>query len=107
MELSTLFPLPYYAVIFASRQTVDLAGYSEAASAMEELARRQPGFLGIDSARQEIGITVSYWRTLEDIRAWREHAAHAATRQQGRRQWYAQYTLRVAKVERDSEWVLA
>jgi heme-degrading monooxygenase HmoA len=107
MALAPLFTTPYYAAIFASLQTDQLDGYAETANRMEELAQQQPGFLGVDSARQGIGITVSYWRSLEDIRAWRENAEHRLAQDCGRRRWYAQYTLRIAKVEHNYDFHLA
>jgi heme-degrading monooxygenase HmoA len=96
---------PYFAVIFTSRHT-DANGYADMAERMEELAARQPGFLGIESARgtEGVGITVSYWESLEAIRAWREHAAHRVAQRLGKEKWYATFRLRVAWVERDSEF---
>jgi len=94
---------PYYAVVFASQRTgADAAGYDAAAERMLALAREQPGFLGVESARgaDGFGITVSYWESEAAIRAWREHAEHAVVRAHGRRAWYAHYELRVARVER-------
>jgi heme-degrading monooxygenase HmoA len=94
---------PYYAVIFTSVRTPqDPAGYAAAADRMVELARQQPGFLGIESARgtDGLGITVSYWTSEEAIRAWRENAEHLVVQARGREQWYAQFELRVARVER-------
>lgn len=67
---------PYYAVIFTSCRTDGDNGYGEAAKRILELAREQPGFLGFESARQEIGISVSYWDSLDAIRAWKENAEH-------------------------------
>jgi len=67
---------PYYAVIFTSKQSADTAGYSEMATRMVALAEQQPGYLGIESARDAIGITVSYWRDLESIKLWKNQAAH-------------------------------
>ena len=67
---------PYYAVIFTSIRTAGDNGYAEMAARMDELAQQQDGFLGIESAREEIGITVSYWRDLESIRRWHENAEH-------------------------------
>ena len=58
---------PYYAVIFTSTRTEIEEEYSEMASKMEDLARQQEGFLGVESARSDIGITVSYWKNLESI----------------------------------------
>jgi heme-degrading monooxygenase HmoA len=94
---------PYYAVIFTSVRTpADPAGYVAMAERMVELARQQPGFLGVESARgaDGLGITVSYWATEEAIRQWREHAEHQIAQSLGRREWYARYELRVARVER-------
>lgn len=58
---------PYYAVIFTTILNSKLEGYYEMAEKMEKLAKTQEGFLGIESARKEIGITVSYWKNLEAI----------------------------------------
>jgi heme-degrading monooxygenase HmoA len=67
---------------------------------MAELAAEQPGYLGMESARDELGITVSYWRDEESIAAWRQHAEHTAASRRGREQWYESFDVRVAKVER-------
>jgi heme-degrading monooxygenase HmoA len=92
---------PYYAVIFTSVRTGEDHGYAEMANRMVELARQQDGFLGVESARNEIGITVSYWRDLESIRKWKEHFEHSIARQKGRMEWYKSFKTRIAKVERD------
>ena len=95
---------PYWAVIFTSqRAEADAEGYARAAAAMDELARRQPGCLGAESARDAagFGITVSYWAREADLRAWKQVAAHAAVQRTGRERWYADYSTRIARVERD------
>ena len=93
---------PYYAVIFTSRRTAGDHGYGAMAAKMEELAAASPGYLGIESARGEhgLGITVSYWRDLESIQAWREHMEHTVAQKLGRERWYESYEVRIAKVER-------
>ena len=92
---------PYYAVIFTSLHTgVAGAEYVAVAALMERLAADQPGYLGVESAREDIGITVSYWRDEASIRAWREHVEHTVARERGRSEWYSNYALRVARVER-------
>ena len=91
---------PYYAVIFTTVRTDDDEGYLAMAELMERLAQDQPGYLGLESARDGLGITVSYWRDLEAISAWRDHIDHAAARKLGRDRWYAAYQLRIARVER-------
>jgi heme-degrading monooxygenase HmoA len=98
---------PYYAVIFTSlRSPADPEGYAVTAERMVELAREQPGYLGIESARGDdgLGITVSYWSSLEAIRAWREHAEHRLAQENGRTKWYTRYSLRIARVERAWEF---
>ena len=92
---------PYYAVIFSSHQTNDLEGYGETAARMLELAAQQPGYLGVESVREDLGITVSYWRDLESIRAWKAHADHREAKRNGIDRWYSHYRIRIALVERD------
>ena len=93
---------PYFAVIFASRRTDGDQGYGETSDRMVELAAQQPGYLGVETCRDAtgFGITVSYWRSEEDIRNWRRNAEHTIARERGRRDWYEHYELRVARVER-------
>jgi len=92
---------PYYSVIFTSIRTEGDNGYAEMADRMVELARQQDGFLGVESARNKIGITVSYWRDLECIKKWRENMEHSVAREKGRKEWYQSFKVRIAKVERD------
>src|SRR5687768_2753267 len=92
---------PYFAVIFTSLRTPEDNGYAETAGRMVELAAAQPVFLGIESAREEIGITVSYWESLEAIKSWRENYEHSVARQKGRETWYAAFKVRICKVERE------
>jgi heme-degrading monooxygenase HmoA len=93
---------PYYAVIFSSVRTEnDTEGYAEMAERMVALATEQPGYLGIESARDGLGITVSYWESLEAIRNWKAYAEHMEAQRLGRETWYASFKTRVCKVERD------
>jgi len=93
---------PYYAVVFTSQRTDAEDGYGAMADRMVELAHRQDGFLGVESARDEngFGITVSYWRDQAAIARWRADAEHRVAQQRGRRDWYERFVLRVALVER-------
>jgi heme-degrading monooxygenase HmoA len=94
---------PYWAVIFTSERTSeDVTGYEQTAAEMVALASVQPGFLGVDAARETdgVGITVSYWESLDAIQKWRCHADHQAAQKLGREKWYRAYNLRVARVER-------
>lgn len=101
MIASTPAP-PYYAVIFTSVRTdADDAGYKAMAQQMDTLATRQPGYLGVESARDGLGITVSYWRDLASIRNWKANVEHLVAQRTGRSTWYAHYKVRIARVERD------
>lgn len=100
MIASTPAP-PYYAVIFTSLRTETADGYSGMAEAMVELAKKQPGFLGVESARNEVGITVSYWESLEAIKNWKQNSDHLLAQRYGREKWYSHYKTRICKVERD------
>ncbi len=91
----------YYAVIFTSQLSNDTSGYEEMAERMVLLAKSQKGFIGIDSARNVTGITVSYWETLEDIRHWKQNAHHLLAQQLGKEKWYKAFTVRICKVERE------
>lgn len=93
-------PPPYYAVIFTSLKASDDEGYAEMAQRMEELAREQPGYLGFESARSEIGISISYWKDLDSIKKWKSNLEHREAQQKGREKWYSRYEIRIAKVER-------
>lgn len=99
-ELSTTPQPPYYAVIFTSVRTPGDNGYADMAKRMVELAAQQPGFLGFDSARQDIGITVSYWSSLDAIKAWKAHAAHLEAQARAK-EWYSAYRVRICRVERE------
>ena len=92
---------PYYAVIFTSVMTEATINYQNMSDKMVELAKQQDGFLGIESARNEIGITVSYWKSLEAIKKWKLNVDHTEAREKGRSTWYKQFKVRICKVERD------
>ncbi len=98
--ITTTTEPPYYAVIFTSIRTEGDHGYAEIAERMVELAAQQPGFLGVDSARQETGITVSYWDSLNSIKAWKANAEHQVAQSKGRK-WYKCFRVRICRVERE------
>lgn len=95
---------PYYAVIFTSVGTEVREGYENTADRMIELAKQQEGYLGIESAKEELGITVSYWSSLEAIRNWKMNAEHLMAQEKGRKEWYQNYKTRICLVERDYEF---
>ena len=97
-----------YAVIFTAQRTHDdtQEAYAIAAKRMEELAQTMPGYLGFVSTRDEngFGITISYWESEDAIKAWRDNLEHSAVRERGRDEWYLNYNLQVAKIERSYAW---
>jgi heme-degrading monooxygenase HmoA len=92
---------PYVAVIFTSIRTAGDNGYAEMSHEMEALVSEQPGFLGFEAAREDVGITVSYWTTAEAAGNWKQVAEHLVAQRRGREQWYRDYRVRVATVERE------
>lgn len=95
---------PYYAVIFTSVKNAAHEGYDDMALRMAELVKDAEGFLGMESARNELGITVSYWSSLESIKKWKMNAEHLIAQEKGRSQWYKKYKTRICLVERDYEF---
>ncbi|QWX83413.1 antibiotic biosynthesis monooxygenase [Cellulophaga sp. HaHaR_3_176] len=95
---------PYYAVIFTSTRTSGDHGYGEMAEEMERLAKNQSGFLGIESARESVGITVSYWTSLAAIADWKTNADHLFAQRKGVTDWYKWYKVRICLVEREYEF---
>ena len=92
---------PYFAVIFTSKLTNFNENYSNTANKMFELAKKQDGFLGFESAREDIGITISYWKSEHAILKWKQHPEHAIAMNNGKELWYNNYTVRVCRVERE------
>lgn len=101
MPIAATPATPYYAVIFTSLLSEPNPAYGEMAEAMVALAAQQPGFLGIESARESVGITVSYWEGLAAIAAWKNNVEHLVAQQRGRDDWYATYRVRICRVERE------
>ena len=95
---------PYYAVIFTSKRTEGDNGYAEMSQLMDSLVKKQKGFIGVDSARNDIGITVSYWKNLEAIKNWKQQTDHLMAQKKGRTDWYSWYNVRICKVEREYEF---
>lgn len=95
---------PYYAVIFTNTRTEIDEGYLKMAGLMEELAKIQPGYLGFESARDTIGISVSYWESLKAIADWKANTDHIIAQQSGIEKWYSHYKVRICLVEREYEF---
>lgn len=93
----------YYAVIFTSNLSNDTTDYNTVAGKIEELAKQQPGFLSVESARGNsgLGITISYWESLDAIENWKKNALHKEAKKRGREQWYENFHLRICLVEKE------
>lgn len=92
---------PYYAVIFSSIMSNNNKGYKKIAKKMNEVASKQPGFLGIESVREDLGISVSYWKNLDSIMKWKKNTEHLESKTEGKKKWYDKYKVRISKVEID------
>ncbi len=92
-----------YAVIFISRLRADAEGYAETARRMMDLVREQPGFLGMESWRDETGrgVTISWWESEEAIARWRQHPRHRQAMRRGREEWYESFRVQICRVERE------
>lgn len=95
---------PYYAVIFTSLLSEKVKGYTEMSNKMEKLAKQQDGFLGMNSARNDIGITISYWDSLEAIKNWKLQSDHLIAQDKGKSDWYSWYNVKICKVEREYDF---
>ena len=96
----------YYAVIFSSTLNEINEEYNLMANKMDELAKTMPGYLGFESARGTDlkGISVSYWKTENDILHWKNHSEHLIAQQFGKTNWYKTYQVKICRVEREYEF---
>jgi heme-degrading monooxygenase HmoA len=92
---------PYYAVIFTNLQSSYNEGYTKMAESMERLSRQQPGFLDFEHAREDIGISISYWESLEAIAGWKANLEHLEAQKLGKERWYDWYKIRICIIERE------
>ncbi|MGG0459698.1 antibiotic biosynthesis monooxygenase family protein [Bacillus mycoides] len=94
----------YYAAIFTSQRSEhNSERYESMSENLVELVKTQPGFIRIESARdnEEYGITISYWESLEAIQKWKANTTHQVAQQKGKETWYSQYNVQICKVVRD------
>ena len=93
-------PTPYFAVIFTSILDEHDPEYFRMNDMLRQQAEKLDGFLGEDSARNDYGISISYWKDLDSIQQWRQNADHQWAKQKGRKDFYKEYKIRIARVER-------
>ena len=91
----------YYAVIFTAEMAAELAGYTDTAQRINELVQQQRGYIGkyhrMEGNRE---ITISYWESLEAVKAWKAHPEHRAAQELGRSKWYADYQVQLVRIDR-------
>jgi heme-degrading monooxygenase HmoA len=90
-----------YAVIFNSTlKDIRNENYHAMAERMEHLARTMPGFLGIESKRDSsgVGLTISYWESLEDIKRWKDHPEHLLAQDMGKSEWYSSFSIEIKQI---------
>ena len=75
--------------------------HGEMVAKMVELVAQQSDFLVIESAKEEVGITVSCWSDLDLIKAWKAILEHQDAQWIGREKWYVSFKAKITKVERD------
>ncbi|MDB2521272.1 antibiotic biosynthesis monooxygenase [Flavobacteriaceae bacterium] len=97
-------PTPYYAVIFTSILDEHDPEYFRMNDMLRQQAEKLDGFLGEDSARNDYGISISYWKDLDSIQQWRQNADHQWAKQKGRKDFYKEYKIRIARVEREYDF---
>lgn len=99
--MTTSNELPYYAVIFTSLLHLPDEEYHGLDEKLILEAKKMDGFIGMDSARSLLGISVSYWKTLEDIQIWSQNTQHIFAKEKGKKLWYESYNVKICKIEKE------
>jgi len=90
-----------FLVVFRNRKRADIdhAAYGAEADLMEQMARRQPGFISFKSYESADGevIALSEWEDENAALAWRRVTEHSAAQSRGRAEFYEDYTLFACK----------
>ena len=97
---------PCYVVIFTSTKSANTEGYEQTAERMRELCEAQPGFLKMVHSVSDEGesITSCYWQDLAFISAWKQNTEHQTAQKRGIEQWYDEYRIEIARIERAYHW---
>lgn len=103
--MTPIVDTPYYAVIFTSTYHMLDDEYEGLDARLIAIAETIEGFIGMDSAGGDFGISVSYWKSEEAILEWRNNADHQVAMKNGIAKWYDYYNVRVCKVERNYEFI--
>jgi len=88
-----------YAVIFKAKTKKLEEEYFTMAKRMRELAINEYGcieFTAVTEGSSEIAI--SYWDSLEQIKAWKQNSEHLVAQELGKSKWYEDYTVEIVEV---------
>ena len=92
-----------FAVIFKTKRSLPIPEtYTQVNSQLAEMVKGQKGFIRIESVAddQGKGISISYWESLDDIRAWKENKVHLGAQEMGKSSWYEDYSVEICEVLR-------
>jgi heme-degrading monooxygenase HmoA len=89
-----------------TRPDLDEAAYEAKFAEMLGLVSQVPGFLGMSGFSGEDGteLAVARFSSDEALKAWREDPGHLRTQEMGRREFFSDYTITVADVDREYTW---
>ncbi|MFM2399858.1 MAG: hypothetical protein RL341_2015 [Pseudomonadota bacterium] len=79
--------------------------YFEIAASLKPMLEATDGFISVERFESIMQpgkyLSLSFWRDEEAVRAWRTHALHRDSQQEGRSSVFTDYRLRVAGVIRN------
>lgn len=93
---------PVYVVIFRARVRRFDEQYSAMAARMRDLALSEFGCLEFHAVTEgEEEVALSYWPSMDSIKAWKSHPEHVEAQRLGRERWYASYSVQIAQIGRE------
>ena len=91
-----------YAVIFRAEIDQFEEGYTTVARKLRSIALNEYGcteFVALTEGSQEVAI--SYWSSLEQIKAWKQHPEHLKAQRLGKSKWYQSYQVQIVEILRE------
>ena len=96
---------PYIAVLFSSVKAIQKANknYVSMNKQVSDAAKQMQGYLGCENfTSNDKELTISYWKTLEDVELWKTNTIHLIAKNKGIEEWYESYAIRICEVKRDN-----
>lgn len=94
-----------YIVIFKAKMKKTDEEYYLSAKRMRELAFEKYNCLDFASVcENDNEISISYWESEDDIKAWKENKEHLRAQEFGRKKWYESYTVEIVKTLNRKTW---